>query len=71
MQKRGYTGSVEGGINMLGNTFNYNGPMLFTADLLHDPVDEAGRCSCKAIDSAIEPLRDKPVDQKTAGPLAW
>ena len=23
-----YTGSVEGGINLLGNMFNYNGPML-------------------------------------------
>ena len=27
-QKRGITDSVEGGINALGNMFNYNGPML-------------------------------------------
>src|SRR5262249_47057761 len=28
VQKRGFTGGVTGGINLLGNTWNYNGPML-------------------------------------------
>lgn len=36
VQEKGYTGSVSGGINYLGNMFNYNGPMLWMADLIHD-----------------------------------
>jgi zinc protease len=36
VQKKGYTDNVSGGINYLGNMFNYNGPMLWMADLIHD-----------------------------------
>jgi zinc protease len=37
VQERGYTGSVDGGINaFLGNMFNYNGPMLWMGSLIHD-----------------------------------
>jgi zinc protease len=36
VQKKGYTDNVNGGINYLGNMFNYNGPMLWMADLIHD-----------------------------------
>lgn len=36
VQDKGYTGNVSGGINYLGNMFNYNGPMLWMADLIHD-----------------------------------
>ena len=36
VQEKGYTGNVSGGINYLGNMFNYNGPMLWMADLIHD-----------------------------------
>ncbi len=36
VQEKGYTASVDGGINYLGNMFNYNGPMLWMADLVHD-----------------------------------
>jgi predicted Zn-dependent peptidase len=36
VQEKGYTGSVSGGINYLGNMFNYNGPMLWMADLIYD-----------------------------------
>ncbi|HVG38852.1 MAG TPA: pitrilysin family protein, partial [Pyrinomonadaceae bacterium] len=37
VKKRGYTGAVSGGVNPgLGNMFNYNGPMLWVADLYHD-----------------------------------
>ncbi len=64
VKKRGYTGEVEGGINMLGNMFNYNGPMLWMVDLYHDnnvkPEEIMG-----AADGVIEQLRSKPVDQKT------
>jgi predicted Zn-dependent peptidase len=64
VQKRGMTGSVEGGINLLGNMYDYNGPMLWTASLFHDSTvkDED---ILSAVDSVIEPLRSKPIDQKT------
>lgn len=36
VQEKGYTGNVSGGINYLGNMFNYNGPMLWMMHLIHD-----------------------------------
>jgi predicted Zn-dependent peptidase len=36
VQKKGYTSTVSGGINYLGNMFNYKGPMLWMGDLIHD-----------------------------------
>ena len=41
VKKRGYTDSVDGGINLLGSQFNYNGPMLWIASLIHDAEREA------------------------------
>lgn len=41
VQEKGYTGNVDGGINYLGNMFNYNGPMLWMADLVHDATVSA------------------------------
>ncbi|MBV9887097.1 MAG: insulinase family protein [Acidobacteria bacterium] len=64
VQKRGYTGGVEGGINLLGNPYNYQGPMLFIADVLYDPSTKPDDI-LSAIDGVVEPLRTKPVDQKT------
>src|SRR5215469_3429818 len=64
VQKRGLTDSVEGGINMLGNMFNYNGPMLLAADVTYDPTTKP-ETVIEAIDAVIEPLRSKAVDQKT------
>lgn len=63
VQKRGITGEVSGGINLLGNPYNYNGPMLFIASLLYDPATKPDEIA-KAVDAAIEPLRTKPVDQQ-------
>lgn len=37
VKNKKYTSGISGGINAyLGNMFNYNGPMLFTVDLIHD-----------------------------------
>lgn len=36
VQEKGYTGGVNGGINYLGNMYNYNGPMIWMADLIYD-----------------------------------
>ncbi|HXW09478.1 MAG TPA: pitrilysin family protein, partial [Steroidobacteraceae bacterium] len=41
VQKHGFTGDVEGGINLLGNMLNVNGPVLWTAALYHDPGTSA------------------------------
>jgi len=60
-QKRGLTDSVEGGINELGNMFNYYGPMMLDADLRYDPATKPDDV-LHAIDAAIAPLREKPVD---------
>ena len=64
VQKRGMTGGVEGGINMLGNMYDYNGPMLWTAYLFHDS-NVKDNDILAAIDTVIDPLRTKPIDQKT------
>jgi len=36
VQEKGYTGNVTGGINYLGNMFDYNGPMVWMANLIYD-----------------------------------
>jgi zinc protease len=62
VQKEGLTAQVNGGINYLGNMFNYKGPMLFMADLRYDPVTSPDTI-VKAWDTALEPLRSNRVDQ--------
>jgi predicted Zn-dependent peptidase len=37
VQQRGYSDGVAGGVNLLGNEFTYDGPMLWMLYLLHDP----------------------------------
>ena len=64
VQKRGLTDSVEGGINLLGNMFDYQGPMLLSVNLTFDTTTKP-ETVLSAIDSVVEPLRSKPVDQKT------
>jgi predicted Zn-dependent peptidase len=60
VQRRGYTDQVFGGINILGNMFDYDGPMLWTAALIHDPhvTDEQ---IIAAFDEHIERLRTELV----------
>ncbi len=63
VKNKNYTGSLSGGINAyLGNMFNYNGPMLFTVDLIHDdkftPQEILG-----ATDKIVEDLQNKAVSQ--------
>jgi predicted Zn-dependent peptidase len=64
IQKRGLTDAVSGGINYLGNMFDYKGPMLFMADWKFDPATTPENI-VKAWDGPIEELRSKPVDQAT------
>ncbi|HSN70833.1 MAG TPA: pitrilysin family protein [Steroidobacteraceae bacterium] len=62
VKKRGYTSSVSGGINLLGNMFNYSGPMLWTAYLIHDPVHESDAILAD-FDAVIARLKEEPLTQ--------
>ena len=63
VQRRGYTDQVSGGINLLGNMFNYSGPMLWSASLLHDPTTSDAQILA-AMDENIQKLRTEPVSQE-------
>lgn len=55
-QEKGYTGQVNGGINYLGNMYNYNGPMIWMADLTYD--DNVSPDSIvKVVDQAMAELQ--------------
>ena len=62
VQKHGYTDNVSGGINLLGNMFNYSGPMLWSASLVHDPAATDAQIMA-AFDENIARIRTEPVTQ--------
>jgi predicted Zn-dependent peptidase len=62
VKKHGYTGEVSGAINELGNMFDYDGPMLWTVSLFHDATVKPEQI-LTAVDTVIEGLQSKPVDQ--------
>ena len=64
VKKRALTSEVEGGVNLLGNLYNYNGPMLWTAYLFYDNEVKPDTI-ISAVDSVIDQLQAKPIDQKT------
>ena len=64
VQKSGLTGEVEGGINLLGNMHNINGPTLWMASLFHDS-DKTPEAILKVFDAEVEKLRTTPVDAAT------
>ncbi|HKR02679.1 MAG TPA: pitrilysin family protein [Pyrinomonadaceae bacterium] len=64
VKKRGITANVPGGINLLGNMFNYNGPMLWMGYLFHDSNKSPDEILA-AVDSVMDSVQSKPIDQKT------
>jgi predicted Zn-dependent peptidase len=62
VKKKGYAGEVGGGINLLGNMFNYAGPMLWMGSLIHEPTSTADDI-LGTMDATIKRLQDAPVDQ--------
>lgn len=60
VQERGLTGEVAGGLNLLGNPWNYEGPMLEIAYLFHDRAHGPDEI-LRAVDEAIQPFLDAPV----------
>ncbi len=64
VQQKKLTGEVSGGINLLGNMFNYDGPMLWTLALFHDK-EQTPEVILAAMDEVIEKVRTQPVDAAT------
>jgi predicted Zn-dependent peptidase len=58
---------VSGGINYLGNMFNYNGPMIWMADLIHDASIPADSVIAQ-FDKAVSEIQNNvtPDDLKLA-----
>jgi predicted Zn-dependent peptidase len=64
VQEKGLTGGVTGGINMLGNMFNYNGPMLWMGYLFYDN-NVSHEEIMNTVEEEIEKIVNQPLDQKT------
>ncbi len=65
VKQRGWTESVSGGVNAdLGNMFNYSGPMLWSASLIHDQ-SVAPEEIIAVVDSVTGTLVSAPVDRQT------
>lgn len=59
------TGGISGGINyLLGNMYNYNGPMLWQVSLFHDN-SIASDSIMTLVDNVIDDIVENPIDQKT------
>ena len=60
--EKGYTSGVGGGINYLGNMFNYSGPMLWMFNLTYD--NQTSQDSIMAsVDTVIEGLKGKVTQE--------
>jgi len=60
--EEGYASGVFGGINLLGNAFNYSGPMLWTVGLIHDSEFTVSEVM-GTMDTTIEGIRTTPVTE--------
>ncbi|MCU0977154.1 MAG: insulinase family protein [Steroidobacteraceae bacterium] len=61
--ERGHASSVSGGINLLGNMFTYDGPMLWMLSLIHDASTPSSEI-LSDIDAEIARLQESPVAQE-------
>jgi predicted Zn-dependent peptidase len=65
VQEKGYTGQIGGGINaLLGNMYNYNGPMLWMGSLIHDS-SASTEDIVAVLDAEVSALQSTPLDQET------
>ena len=60
---KGYTDRIFGGINMLGNMYNYNGPMTLTAATIHNPDVTADQI-VDAVEEVLDRLRTTPLSDE-------
>ena len=63
VKDKGFTGNVNGGINYLGNMFNYNGPMLWMFNLTHD-AEVSADSIVASVDEVLEDLQKSGVTQE-------
>ncbi len=63
VKENGYSGNVSGGINYLGNMFNYNGPMQWMFNLTYDNDISADEI-INSVDSVIADLETNGVTQE-------
>ncbi|MFY0687472.1 MAG: insulinase family protein [Cyclobacteriaceae bacterium] len=63
VKDKGYTANVQGGINYLGNMFNYKGPMLFMYHFIYDNGVEADTI-LQTIDGVMSDLQSTGVTQE-------
>jgi len=62
--EKGFSSFVGGGINLQGNMFDYDGPMLWSGYLIHDVGQDPQEITAE-IDDVIETFRRTGVDQET------
>ncbi len=63
VKNKKFTSGLSGGINgYLGNMFNYNGPMLWMADMIHDDKVSSKEIMT-AVDAVVADLQANPVKQ--------
>lgn len=60
VKEHGVTSSVSGGVNLIGNMYNYNGPMNWHLSLIYDDKFSADEV-VTLLDEVIDDLREKPV----------
>ncbi|MHA1543635.1 MAG: M16 family metallopeptidase [Alphaproteobacteria bacterium] len=63
VKEKGISSSVFGGINMLGNMYNYSGPMLWAAGLIHSP-EHSPEDIVAAVDEVIDEVKVNGVTQE-------
>lgn len=63
VKEKGVSSSVFGGINMIGNMYNYSGPMLWAAGLIHSP-ENSSEDIMAAVDEVIEEVKINGVTQE-------
>ena len=61
VKERGITGELTGAINLLGNPWNYAGPMLWTVSLVHD-ADRTADEVLAELDEVVTRFGERPVE---------
>jgi predicted Zn-dependent peptidase len=69
VKERGYSGGLGGGINLFGNEFTYDGPMLWMLYLVHDPA-ATPETIIADVDAEIARIQaEPPTDEELARAL--
>ena len=63
VKEKGYTSDVSGGINYLGNMFDYKGPMLWMYDFTYDNGVSSDSLLA-SIDEVMQGLKTTGVTQE-------